>query len=37
MAYLRQQLADPARRARQCIVLTSHLDPQIPLARTVQL
>ncbi|WP_295996236.1 ATP-binding cassette domain-containing protein [Rugamonas sp.] len=37
MDYLRRQLADPARRARQCIVLTSHLDPQVPLARTVQL
>ncbi|MET3130408.1 ABC-2 type transport system ATP-binding protein [Oxalobacteraceae bacterium GrIS 1.11] len=35
MAYLRGQLADPARR--QCIVLTSHLDPQVPLAGTVQL
>src|SRR5471030_2142168 len=37
MDYLRQQLADTARCARQCIVLTSHLDPQIPLARTLQL
>lgn len=37
MAYLRGQLADPARRARQCIVLTSHLEPLLPLARTVQL
>ena len=37
MAYLRQQLADPARCARQCIVLTSHPDPLVPLARTVQL
>lgn len=37
MDYLRQQLALPARLARQCIVLTSHLDPLLPLARTVQL
>jgi len=37
MAYLRRQLADPARLARQCIVLTSHLEPELPLARTVQL
>jgi ABC-2 type transport system ATP-binding protein len=35
--YLRAQLADPARRARQCIVLTSHLEPALPLAQTVQL
>lgn len=31
--YLRQQLGDPARRARQCIVLTSHQPPNLPLAR----
>ena len=37
MAYLRAQLSDPARLARQCIVLTSHPDPEVPLARTVQL
>ena len=37
MAYLRQRLAEPARLARQCIVLTSHLEPQLPLAATVQL
>jgi ABC-2 type transport system ATP-binding protein len=37
MAYLRQQLADPARLTRQCIVLTSHLDPQLPLLHTVEL
>jgi ABC-2 type transport system ATP-binding protein len=35
--YLRAQLADPARRARQCIVLTSHLEPGLPLAQTIQL
>ncbi|KQW89820.1 ABC transporter ATP-binding protein [Massilia sp. Root418] len=35
--YLRARLADPARRARQCIVLTSHLEPALPLAQTVQL
>lgn len=37
MVYLRQRLAEPARLARQCIVLTSHLEPQLPLATTVQL
>lgn len=35
--YLRAQLANPARRARQCIVLTSHLAPGLPLAQTVEL
>ncbi|TFW25751.1 ABC transporter ATP-binding protein [Duganella callida] len=37
VAYLRRQLAAPARLARQCILLTSHLDPQLPLAGTLQL
>lgn len=37
VAYLRTQLADPDRRARQCIVLTSHLEPDLPLAQTIQL
>jgi ABC-2 type transport system ATP-binding protein len=37
VAYLRQQLAAPERLARQCILLTSHLEPQLPLAQTVQL
>lgn len=37
VAYLRQQLSAPARLARQCIVLTSHLDPMLPLAQTVVL
>lgn len=37
MAHLRARLADPARLARQCIVLTSHLEPQLPLAATVEL
>lgn len=37
MAHLRTRLADPARLARQCIVLTSHVAPQLPLAATVQL
>ena len=37
MAYLRGQLSDAGRLARQCIVLTSHLEPQLPLAATVQL
>ena len=37
MAYLREQLSAAGRLARQCIVLTSHLEPQLPLAATVQL
>ena len=37
VAYLRRQLAEPARLARQCIVLTSHLEPELPLARIVML
>ena len=37
VAYLRQQLAAPSRLARQTILLTSHLDPQLPLTQTVQL
>jgi ABC-2 type transport system ATP-binding protein len=37
VAYLRQQLSAPARLARQCILLTSHLDPALPLAGSVQL
>lgn len=37
LAHLRQRLAEPARLARQCIVLTSHLEPLLPLAATVQL
>ena len=37
VAYLRQQLSAPERLARQCILLTSHLDPALPLAQTVQL
>jgi ABC-2 type transport system ATP-binding protein len=35
--YLRVQLAAPARRARQCIVLTSHVEPGLPLAQMVEL
>jgi ABC-2 type transport system ATP-binding protein len=31
--YLRQQLSDPARLARQCILLTSHVPPELPLTR----
>ena len=34
LAYLRQRLAQPERLARQCILLTSHLDPALPLAAT---
>jgi ABC-2 type transport system ATP-binding protein len=37
VAYLRGQLADPVRRARQCTMLTSHLEPDLPLAQTIQL
>lgn len=37
MAHLRARLADPVRLARQCIVLTSHLEPQLPLAATVEI
>jgi ABC-2 type transport system ATP-binding protein len=37
MAYLRRQLSAPERLARQCILLTSHLDPALPLAGTLQL
>ena len=37
MAYLRQRLSDPSRLARQCIVLTSHLAPDVPLAATVEI
>ncbi|PHV15040.1 ABC transporter ATP-binding protein [Janthinobacterium sp. BJB303] len=37
MAYLRLRLSDPARLARQCIVLTSHLAPDVPLAATVEI
>jgi ABC-2 type transport system ATP-binding protein len=41
VAYLRSQLAsrgnDSARRTRQCIVLTSHLEPDLPLSQTIQL
>ena len=37
MAYLRTRLSEPARLARQCIVLTSHLAPDVPLAATVEI
>ncbi|SDH24892.1 MULTISPECIES: ATP-binding cassette domain-containing protein [unclassified Duganella] len=37
VAYLRQQLSAPQRLASQLILLTSHLDPQLPLTHTVQL
>lgn len=35
-AYLRAQLHDDARLARQCIVLTSHLPPEVPLVGEMQ-
>lgn len=37
VAYLRRRLSAPERLARQCIVLTSHLDPLLPLAQTIEL
>jgi ABC-2 type transport system ATP-binding protein len=37
VAYLRQQLSAPERLARQCILLTSHVDPALPLAGTLTL
>ncbi|AKU23409.1 ATP-binding cassette domain-containing protein [Massilia sp. NR 4-1] len=37
VAYLQTQLADPARLGRQCIILTSHVEPAIPLSRTLHL
>jgi len=37
LAYLRLQLATPERLRSQCIVLTSHLEPVLPLVRTLQL
>ncbi|MFZ6871334.1 ABC transporter ATP-binding protein [Undibacterium sp. Di27W] len=29
--YLREQLSDPARQASQCILMTSHVAPDVPL------
>jgi ABC-2 type transport system ATP-binding protein len=37
MAHLREQLAERAAASNTCIVLTSHLDPQLPVARTLDL
>ncbi|WP_215405017.1 ATP-binding cassette domain-containing protein [Janthinobacterium sp. JC611] len=37
VAHLRARLAEPSRLARQCIVLTSHLAPDVPLAATVEI
>jgi ABC-2 type transport system ATP-binding protein len=37
MQYLREQLSEPRRLANACIVLTSHLEPLVPLARTIEL
>ena len=37
VAYLRQQLSAQERLARQCILLTSHLDPALPLEQTIHL
>lgn len=35
--YLRRQLSDPGRLARQCILLTSHIAPDIPLAGEIMI
>lgn len=37
MQYLRGQLSAPQRLERTCILLTSHLEPMVPLARTIEL
>ena len=37
MAYLRGQLAERAAARTACILLTSHLDPQLPVERTLDL
>jgi ABC-2 type transport system ATP-binding protein len=37
MAHLRMRLSEPPRLARQCIVLTSHLAPEVPLAATMEI
>ncbi len=37
MAHLRGELETRAAARESCIVLTSHLDPQLPVARTVDL
>ena len=37
LGYLRAQLADRAAARDTCIVLTSHLDPQLPMAATLDL
>lgn len=37
MAHLREQLAERAAAGKVCIVLTSHLDPQLPVTRTLDL
>lgn len=37
LAYLRQRLAQSERLVRQCIVLTSHLEPLLPVTRTLEL
>jgi len=36
-AYFRQQLGDTMRQARQCILMTSHTDPGLPIAATLDL
>ena len=37
MAHLRAQLTERAAKGDACIVLTSHLDPQLPVTRTLDL
>lgn len=33
--YLRDQLMDASRLSRQCIVITSHIDPMVPITKTL--
>lgn len=37
MAHLRAELERRALARQSCIILTSHLDPQLPVARTLDL
>ncbi len=37
IAHLRQRLSEPERLQRQCIVMTSHVAPEVPLAQELML
>ena len=37
IAHLRQRLSEPQRLQRQCIVMTSHVAPEVPLAQALML